>query len=234
MLQPAPKRHCRAAIDITTRLWHNEVLTTALAWRPVAGMSESAVLMTGVGGQGVQLLAKTLALGAMREGWAAMMTAEATEAMRGGHSAAAVVVSDPPLRALPVVNEAAFAMVLHTTGWDKVVRRLRPGALIVVNELFPSELEEESAAFRVARFPAIELATEKAGSAMASGLVLLGCFAGLTGIVRAESLVEAMAELLPPYRKQHREANAKALHLGVDAGSAVALPSTISRELETQ
>jgi Pyruvate/2-oxoacid:ferredoxin oxidoreductase gamma subunit len=196
-------------------------------------MSESAVLMTGVGGQGVQLLAKTLALGAMRDGWAAMMTAEATEFMRGGHSAAAVVVSEPPLLALPVVNEASFAMVLHPTGWDKVVRRLRPDALIVVNELFTPELVEESAAFRIARFPANELASE-IGSLMASGLVLLGCFASLTGIVNVESLVDAMTDLLPPYRKQHSEVNAKALRAGAAAGSTVSVAPVRSREPATR
>jgi 2-oxoglutarate ferredoxin oxidoreductase subunit gamma len=180
-------------------------------------MSESIVLMTGVGGQGVQLLAKTLGLAAMREGQAAMMTAEATDSMRGGHSAAAVAVGERPLRALPVVDEAAFALVLHVTGWEQVLRRLREGAIVFVNELFPSELAAGRENLQLTRVAANDIASRELGSSMAAGLVLLGSFASMTGIVQVKSLVDAMTELLPPYRRQHIDDNARALWAGASA-----------------
>ena len=178
------------------------------------------MLITGIGGQGVQLLAKTLALGAMHDGRGAMMTAEATDSMRGGHSAAAVVVGEAPLRALPVVDEASFALVLHPMGWPKVEPRLARGSVVVVNELFGAASAEASADLRFTRVAANEIASD-VGSAMAAGFVLLGGFVAMTGLVSVAALVGAMTELLPPYRQQHIDTNARALRAGADALGAV-------------
>ncbi|HTJ37831.1 MAG TPA: 2-oxoacid:acceptor oxidoreductase family protein [Dactylosporangium sp.] len=182
---------------------------------------EREVLVTGIGGQGIQLLAKTLALAATREGRYAMLAADYGGEMRGGPSKAGVVIGDAPLRALPILPSAWSAIFVHHRHAEGVEERLRTGALVVANtplvdpEAFRADLRvfavDASAAARAAEAP------------NAIGFVLLGAYNALTRLVAAQSLVEAMGELLPPYRRQHAAANERALHAGAAAIEGVAV-----------
>src|SRR6476659_1235252 len=86
------------------------------------------VLLSGVGGQGVQLLAKVLALGATFDGLEASLSSDYGTSMRGGSSTASVVVARSSLRALPVVPHFSAALALHKQFWDAQERKLRSGA----------------------------------------------------------------------------------------------------------
>ena len=80
--------------------------------------------------------------------------------------------------------------------------------------------------------PATELATGL-GSLQGVGFIMLGAFAALTGVVAIASLVDAMTEMLPPYRRQHVEANRRALELGAAqlpaGGAPVRFPEPVGR-----
>src|SRR6185369_14447652 len=158
-----------------------------------------------------QLVAKSMALAAMAEGRMPLLTSEVSGAMRGGHSLAAVVIGDGPLKGLPVVTEAAAAIVFHPMLWDDVARRLEPGAIVVAN-VDLVELDASDGAIQLWNVPATELATGL-GSLQVVGFIMLGPFAALTGVVAIASLVDAMTEMLPPYRRQHVESNRRALEL---------------------
>jgi 2-oxoglutarate ferredoxin oxidoreductase subunit gamma len=183
---------------------------------------EFEILITGIGGQGIQLVAKSLALAAMNEGRSPLLTSEVSGAMRGGHSLATVVVGDGALKGLPVVSSAGAALELHPMNWDDVAQRLRPGAILVANStLCPADTGDRD--LRAYEVPATELSAQL-GSSQPMGFILLGAFNALTGLVAPDSLVAAMAELLPPYRQQHIELNRQALELGaaqVPAGAAM-------------
>ena len=56
-------------------------------------------------------------------------------------------------------------------------------------------------------------------------MVMLGAYAGTTGIVGLDALIEAMRESIPPYRTQHIEANEQALRAGWDLLPANAYPA---------
>ena len=180
------------------------------------------MLLTGIGGQGVQLCAKALAMAATAEGRQAMLSAHYGGEMRGGQTEASVVVADAGLRALPILPWAGSAYVMHAAWWPPVRDRLRPGAVVVANStvvegsLFADESAEGGADVRVFMVPAAAMAAE-AGAPMTAGFVLLGAYAGVTGLVSGDSLVEAMKELVPPYRRQHVEANEAAIRSGVAA-----------------
>jgi Pyruvate/2-oxoacid:ferredoxin oxidoreductase gamma subunit len=192
---------------------------------------EFEVLISGIGGQGIQLVAKSLALAAMAEGRTPLLTSEVSGAMRGGHSLAAVVIGDGALQGLPVVTEAAAAIVFHPMLWEDVGRRLQPGATVVANADLV-HLDASGGAIRLWEVPATELASGL-GSLQVLGFVMLGAFAALTGVVAIESLVDAMAEMLPPYRRQHVDANRRALELGAAQlparGAPVRFPEPVGR-----
>jgi 2-oxoglutarate ferredoxin oxidoreductase subunit gamma len=181
---------------------------------------EREVLVTGIGGQGIQLLAKTLALAATREGRYAMLAADYGGEMRGGPSKAGVVIGDAPLRALPILPSAWSAIFAHHRFGEGVQERLRTGALVLANTplVDPEAFRDDLRVFAVDAM-AVARGVEAPG---ASGFVLLGAYNALTRLVGAGALVSAMEELLPPYRRQHAAANARALQAGADVLEGVA------------
>ena len=56
-------------------------------------------------------------------------------------------------------------------------------------------------------------------------MVMVGAVAASTGVVSIDSLVAAMQESLPDYRKQHAALNEKALRAGFDFAEAGATPA---------
>lgn len=181
---------------------------------------ERELIVSGVGGQGIQLLAKTLALAATRQGRYAMLSADYGGEMRGGPSKASVVIGDAPLRALPVLASAGSAILAHHRFTEGVLERIRPGGLVLINtKLVDADTLRPDLVVHGVNAAAV--ATE-VGAPQAMGFVLLGAYNAITDMVDAAALVAAMTELLPPYRRQHAPANARAIQAGADSMKATA------------
>jgi 2-oxoglutarate ferredoxin oxidoreductase subunit gamma len=179
------------------------------------------VLLTGIGGQGIQLAAKTLAMAATAEGRQVMMSSHYGGEMRGGQTEASIIVSDDRLRPVPILESTWSAYVMHHRYWPGVVDRLRADGVAVVNSSVTGDDLTANGA-RVVAVPAGDIAGQL-GSSMAAGFVLLGAYAALTEMAGLEALVEAMKELVPPYRTQHVAMNETALRAGAEAGRARAV-----------
>jgi 2-oxoglutarate ferredoxin oxidoreductase subunit gamma len=176
---------------------------------------EREVIVTGVGGQGVQLAAQVLARAAVREDRHVMLLGTYGGTMRGGSTDSVVIVSPAPIESPPLVSCAGAAIALHHRFWEPVRARLRPGALAAIDrDVFDAPLDPAS--LRVLELPASSLAAE-AGAPLGAALLLVAAFAGATALVGIESLVEAMREALPPYRARHADANERALRAGYGA-----------------
>jgi len=175
---------------------------------------EFAFFVSGVGGQGVQLMCKVMALAATAENRYAMLSSDYGGQMRGGSSLGTVVVGNSRLRALPVVPKANSAIALHHLYWELTASKLRPNSLIVVESSMADELKKKDG-HRVITVPAIKLAVE-IGNPMSMGLIMLGAYNAITGLVSLDSLVAAMKELVPSYRRQHIETNERALRIGAE------------------
>ena len=175
-------------------------------------MEQSSVMATGIGGQGIQLLAKTLALGAVRQGLHAMLSAEVGGEMRGGPSLASVVIGPTPVKALPILEDTDAVILSHHRHSDRARERLVPGGLVVVNsDVVDRDVIPEGA--QVLLIPAVSAAREL-GAPQAQGLIMLGAFAAHTGLVDLEHLGDAMEALLPPYRAAAAPSNRLALQRG--------------------
>jgi 2-oxoglutarate ferredoxin oxidoreductase subunit gamma len=179
-----------------------------------AKLVERAVLLTGIGGQGVQLAARTLAVAAVRDGREAMVFGEYGGMMRGGNTDATVVLGTERLVTPPTVSHAWGAVAMHHEYWPTVASRLIPGGVVIVDRsVFLGDIGRSDL-----------LAVEIEASATATGLgnprgcsmVALGALSASTGLVGVESLVAAAEEVLPPYRRQHAAANAEAIRAGFD------------------
>jgi Pyruvate/2-oxoacid:ferredoxin oxidoreductase gamma subunit len=172
---------------------------------------EREVLMTGIGGQGVQLAAQVLARAATLEGREVTYLGIYGGMMRGGNTDSTVVVADAPIVAPPVVSHAWAAIAMHDDYWADVEAKLRPGALVVVNDAtFTRAVRPDVRLYRV---PATTVAADL-GTPLSGALVILAAFCRLTALVDADSLVAAMHASIPSYRTQHIDANERALHAG--------------------
>lgn len=183
-----------------------------------AAVTEREVLWTGIGGQGVQLAAKVLALAATREGREVMSLGTYGGTMRGGNTDANVVIARDRITSPPMVSSAWAALVAHPRFFDPIRRKLRSSGIVFVDGNLLEEPLGETAA-TVHPIEATRIARE-ADAPKAAALVLLGAFAAATQIVGAEALAEAMAESLPPYRHAFLDANRRALRAGADAIAA--------------
>jgi 2-oxoglutarate ferredoxin oxidoreductase subunit gamma len=192
----------------------------------VGETTEREVLLTGIGGQGIQLAARTLALAAIRDGREVMVFGVYGGVMRGGNTDATVVIGDGPLWTPPTVDEAWSAIAMHHEYWPDVRARLRPGGVAVVDTgIFRGD--PASGDVTIVGLEATTIATDL-GNAMGGSMVALGAFASATGLVTLDALLGAAAEVLPPYRAAHAEANATCLRAGyehVTAPVATAWPA---------
>ena len=183
---------------------------------------EREVLITGIGGQGVQLAAQVLARAATLEGREVTYLGIYGGMMRGGNTDSTVVVADAPILAPPVVSHAWAAIAMHDEFWSDVEAKLRPGGLVVVNDTtFTGDIRADVTVHRV---PATSVATEL-GTPLSGALVMLAAFCALTALVGSESLIAAMRASIPSYRTQHIDANERALHAGAQLLTAGGHPA---------
>lgn len=176
---------------------------------------EREVLLTGIGGQGVQLAARTLAVAATAAGREVMVFGRYGGSMRGGNTDSTVVVADAPVRTPPSVGAAWYGLGMHHDYWPDVAARLRPGGVAVIDaSVFQGD--PHCPGVHVVAVEGSSTAAE-IGVPRAGSMVVLGALAAATGLVPIAALVAATAEVLPPYRAAHAEGNARA----VEAGAAL-------------
>lgn len=182
-------------------------------------MSETTIIIAGIGGQGAQLLGKILARAALAEGKHVMLSAEYGGEMRGGRSFASVVIGDGPLRSLPVIEVADMAIVLHDKHWEESDYLLKPGGMAYCEGAFLDLIADKSLKTDPPRtFIGVGgLACAKAvGAGLGGGLALLGGFCAYTGLAKLDHLISVMAEITPPYRQQHVVPNERAIRGGAE------------------
>jgi 2-oxoglutarate ferredoxin oxidoreductase subunit gamma len=183
---------------------------------------EREILLSGIGGQGIQLAAKSLAVAAMREGRRVLMFGTYGGEMRGGDTEAAVVVGAGSLLTPPVIDFAWACLAMHPKGWPNMAAKLRPGGLVLIN----TSVFEETVVYdgTVVPLAATGMATA-AGMQQAGAMIALGAFAAATAIVQIETLHTIAEEVLPPYRRQFAAANRRALTIGYETVAGPLCPA---------
>ena len=180
------------------------------------------VILTGIGGQGVQLCAKILATAAVAQGHHAMLSSYFGGEMRGGRTEATVISRPSPIVGLPpIVPRLEAIIVFHQQFLAEALPRLIDEPLVVADDWTWSDLDGPG---RVVRVPARQIAAEL-GTPVASGFVLLGAFAALTGSPGHDAMARATSALVPPHRAAALQANLTALEAGTEfvLGTQVAI-----------
>ena len=174
------------------------------------------VVLTGIGGQGVQFASQVLARAALAAGFEVQLFGSYGGMMRGGNTEATLVVSDEPVLAPPTVDRTWSAMVMHHDYWEPTRDLLRPETYVLVDSsVFEGTLP--SWLHRATRIPATGLAIEL-GKVQTASLVLLGALVAVTELIPLRAVINAVPAALPPYRQAAVKFNQRALQVGYDAG----------------
>ena len=176
---------------------------------------ERELVMSGIGGQGVQLASSVLATAAFAEGLEVQLFGSYGGMMRGGATEAAVVFGTDAIEAPPTMSSAWSVILLHHEHSAHARACVRPGGIVMVNTSVV-DVPVDTPGVTVVDVPATDIASE-VGHPMAASLVMAGAYVAATSLVSLEALTAAVAATLPPYRAQHRELNERALAAGADA-----------------
>ncbi|HXY92317.1 MAG TPA: 2-oxoacid:acceptor oxidoreductase family protein [Acidimicrobiia bacterium] len=180
---------------------------------------ERELLLTGIGGQGIQLAANVVARAALAEGREVQLFGSYGGMMRGGNTEATLVVADGAVQAPPTVGSAWSAIVMHHDYSEPTLARLRSDSVVMVNStVFERGLDRD--AYLVVDVPATDLAVGL-GNIMAASMVMVGAFSAVTGFSGIDALVDAVPAALPPYRARHVALNQDALRAGFGAAPDV-------------
>ena len=173
---------------------------------------ERELLVTGIGGQGIQLAAQVIARAALTEGRDVQLFGSYGGMMCGGNTEATLVVADSAVEAPPTVGSAWSAIVMHHDYSGPTLRRLRSGSVVLVNStVVDREIDRDE--YVVADVPATDLAVEL-GNIMAASMVMVGAYSAVTKLVSLDSLIDAVVDALPSYRARHVTLNQDALRAG--------------------
>ena len=184
---------------------------------------ERELVMTGIGGQGIQLAAQILAKAALLEGREVQLFGSYGGMMRGGNTEATLVFADGAIEAPPTVGHSWSGILMHHDYSEPTIARLHQGSVVFVNTtVFEGELDRSL--YVMIEVPATDIAVD-VGNIMTASIVMIGAYAGATDLVQLDSLAAAVSQSLPSYRTQHVALNVAALQAGFDAVPRLAAPA---------
>ncbi|MCX5715629.1 MAG: 2-oxoacid:acceptor oxidoreductase family protein [Candidatus Omnitrophica bacterium] len=168
------------------------------------------IIISGFGGQGVMFAGTLLCHAAMKEGKFVTSFPSYGAEIRGGIANCQVIISDEPIGA-PVVYSPGVLIALNEPSFEKFSSRVKKGGFILANTSLykPAKLS----GIKIFEIPANEIA-EKSGSILSVNIVMLGSLIAKTKLLKLESVINSIPEVLTDKKKPLWEPNKKALKAG--------------------
>lgn len=169
------------------------------------------LIVAGFGGQGVLSLGMTLAYAGMVENKEISWMPSYGPEMRGGTANCIVILSENKISS-PILSQFDSAIVLNQPSMDKFAPRIKPGGLLLYesgNIFKPSTRTD----IDIIGVPATTEAL-KMKNAKTMNMIMLGAYLQLKPVVKNESILEALAKVLPEKYHHLLPVNRQALELG--------------------
>jgi 2-oxoglutarate ferredoxin oxidoreductase subunit gamma len=172
------------------------------------------VLIAGFGGQGVMLMGRLLAYGAIFEGLQVTFYPSYGPEMRGGTANCTVVISEARIGS-PVRNRFTHLMAMNQASLDKFGERVKPGGVILYNQ---SLVETPSGRTDVRQIgvPANGIAEALENPQVANMAAMGGLLTELRRI-GVPAVLKGLARVLPAYRHEAIPLNQAAIDRGFEA-----------------
>jgi 2-oxoisovalerate ferredoxin oxidoreductase beta subunit len=169
--------------------------------------------IAGFGGQGVLLLGLGMAQCGMLQNLEVSWLPSYGPEMRGGTAHCHVNISEEEIGS-PLVSQPTALVALNQPSLDKFEHEVVPGGVLLLNSsMIPNEPQRSDV--EIVKVPATELA-DKAGNPKAANMVMMGAYAGYTGVISKETATGALDVLIK--RKELIDINRKAVEAGFAVG----------------
>lgn len=174
-------------------------------------MTETSIIISGFGGQGVLFAGQLLAYAGMDNGRFVTWIPSYGPEMRGGTANCTVIVSDEPIGA-PFVANPDVAIVLNKPSFDKYEPLVKPGGVLIVNSsiVATTTMRED---IEVVYVPANTIA-EEFGSVKMMNMAAVGSALGKRPFLTLEMVKQSLIDHLPARKAQLLENNIKVLQTG--------------------
>ena len=177
-------------------------------------MAKSELRVGGLGGQGVILCGMIIGKAAsIYDGKQATLIQAFGPEARGSACSAQVTVSDEPI-GYPYVKSPDLLIVMSLDAATQFVPQLKPGGLVLYESEMVSSMPPLPAGARALGIPATRFA-EELGRRLVLNIIMVGFFAGVTGLVSWGAVEKAVRDSVP---KGTEDLNLRALRKGYDYG----------------
>ncbi|MBN8688568.1 MAG: 2-oxoacid:acceptor oxidoreductase family protein [Chitinophagales bacterium] len=169
------------------------------------------LIVAGFGGQGVLSLGMTLAYAGMVENKEISWMPSYGPEMRGGTANCIVILSENKISS-PILSQFDSAIVLNQPSMDKFAPRIKEGGLLLYesgNIFKPSTRTD----INIIGIPATTEALLMK-NAKTMNMIMLGAYLQLKPVVQNDSILEALAKVLPEKYHHLLPVNRQALELG--------------------
>jgi len=167
------------------------------------------IIIAGAGGQGIMLLGKVLAEGAMKEErfvtWFPAYGAE----VRGGTAHCMVIISDKEI-ASPYIDKADTLIVMNNPSLAKFKNRIKHNSLFIINSSLAEVVQSDK---RHVKHPFTGIAL-KLGNVKVANMIALGCYLAHKKIVSLETILKVIKDIAPIDKKGLISINQTALKKG--------------------
>lgn len=171
------------------------------------------IIISGFGGQGVMLMGRLLAYAGMIEGKKVAWMPSYGPEMRGGTANCTVLISTKEIGS-PIVSHPKILIAMNQPSLDKFESNVKEDGLIILNDsLINREVKRNDV--NVIKIPADEIA-DKLGNSRAANMVILGAYVKKSGIVKMDTIFQALEKALAGRNKKLLELNKEALKKGAE------------------
>ena len=169
------------------------------------------IIMSGFGGQGVLSMGQTLGYAAMIENKEISWMPSYGPEMRGGTANCITIISDDEISS-PIISVFDSAVLLNQPSVDKFESAVKPGGLLIfesTNIINPPTRTD----IDIVAIPAADEAVKMKNSKVLN-MILLGAYLEKKPVIKIESVIEALRQVLPERYHHLLELNREALEKG--------------------
>jgi 2-oxoglutarate ferredoxin oxidoreductase subunit gamma len=174
---------------------------------------QTAIIISGFGGQGALFSGQLLAHAAMGAGHHVTWIPSYGPEMRGGKARCTVVIADEEIGS-PLVSRPDACVVFNLPSMEAFEPSIKPDGVLVVNTSLVTTKSERTD-IKLVYAPATDMATEL-GQPRLTNVVCLGALVKATGVLELAAIDKALDENLPERHRKLLPLNKEALRLGAN------------------
>ena len=171
------------------------------------------MIFAGFGGQGVLSMGTLLAYAAMKEGKEVSWMPSYGPEMRGGTANCIVNISDQPISS-PIVSAYDVAVVFNQPSLKKFEPKVKKSGILIWESTTIKEPPSRTD-IKIYPIPAIKKATHELKNVKVMNMLMLGVLVKINGVVKKESVLQALKETLPERHHHLIPLNKEAIDLGM-------------------